>query len=531
VPAAHRKTTCFDYIVIGAGSAGCCVAARLAADSGTSVALLEAGGRYRRILDIPLVGLWAWRRRPHRFCWQDWTIPQPALEGRRVWWPAGRIVGGGSAINAMMYSRGHPASFDRWRCHGGPEWSYESLLPYFRRAEDQERGASRDHGTGGPIAVSDGRCLADLTRAFVEGCIEAGVPPAGDFNAAGAEGAGIGQVMQRDGRRAAVVEYLLRTAGGPAVSLHLHARATRLLIEGRRAAGVEYVTGGRTRQLRARREVIVSAGAVRSPHLLMLSGIGPADALRQAGIEVLADLPGVGANLRDHVRIPVIFRWAGRRPTRPSRLAIAAVDYLTRRRGLLTSNVCDAVAVVRLHPADPVPSVRIVCQWRIWPEEAIPHVDFEVVAIDPRSTGRLSVVSRDPLAAPAVDPGYLSDPDDVRTLVSGIARAREIARSPSCRRGGIEEERAPGCAPLDSYVRRTADSAYHAVGTCRMGRDPLAVVDPSLRVHGIDGLRVVDASVMPTTVTGNAQAAVVAIAERAADVIRSSGGSARPDED
>ena len=510
----------FDYLVIGAGAAGCTLAARLAEDASTSVALIEAGGRYRRVLDVPLIGLWAWLRRPATFCWQDWTVPQRALDGRRVWWPAGRIVGGSSAINAMIYSRGPAASYDRWRDGGEPEWSYDALLPWFRRAENQERGSSAHHGIGGPISVSDGRYVSELGRAFVAGCQAVGISPTGDFNGPHPEGAGFLQVTQRNGRRSSATDYLRRADGGARVALHLRSRAVRVVFDGRRAIGVEIMHDKRLQQLRARREVILCAGVVRSPQLLMLSGIGPADQLRGVGIDVLVDNPGVGRNLQDHVRIPVVRHLARTRPTRFAGLLRGGLEYVWTRRGLLASNVCDAAAVVRLDEADTVPALRIVCQWRALPEERTTFVDFEVVLIDPHSRGRLSLVARDPCTAPAIDPAYLTEPRDTARLAEGVDLARAIAGSAPCQSAGVGREVQPGENDLAAHIRRHANTAYHPVGTCRFGRNGDAVVDSRLRVIGVSGLRVVDASVMPTTVAGNAQAAVVAIAERAANLIR-----------
>ena len=510
----------FDYIVVGAGTAGCVVASRLAEDPLVAVALIEAGGPYRRVLDIPLVGLWAWLRRPHVYCWQDWTVPQPGLDGRRVFWPAGRLVGGGSSINAMIYSRGHPASYDRWQLGTNPGWSYEALLPYFRRAEDQERGASRWHGVGGPLAVSDSRYTAEFARAFIAGCHDVGIPATDDFNGPQPEGAGFPQVTQRRGRRASLAVYLEQTRGGPRVSSHLGARVTRLLIENSRVTGVEYASGRSLRQLRAEREVILCAGVVRSPQLLMLSGIGPGDALRRLGLDVVADRPGVGENLQDHLRVPVLRHLARPRPTNLAGLLRAGATYAIRRRGLLTSNVCDAAAVVRLLPTADVPQIRIVARWRALPGHRSTVVDFEVALIDPRSRGRVSLVTREPESAMAVDPASLSEPGDGITLARGIELARSIATSPSCRLAGVGDDLAETGGDGRVYIRRLADSAYHPVGTCRMGCDANAVVDSRLRVVGATGLRIADASVMPTTVAGNAQAAVVAIAERAVDLIR-----------
>jgi choline dehydrogenase-like flavoprotein len=519
----RRKQEVFDYVVIGAGTAGCIVASRIAAASAGSVCLLESGGPYRRVLDIPLVSLWAWLRKPSRYCWQDYTVPQAALEGRRVWWPAGRLVGGSSALNAMIYCRGHAASYDRWRAGESatpevPEWDYQALLPYFRKAEDFEDGASAWHGTGGPVGVSSTRYVNEVATAFIAGCAEIGIAPTADFNGDRAEGAGFLHLTQRNGRRTSSARYLRITT--PRVpTVRLGATVRRIVFENKRAIGVECATTGATEVVRAAREVVVCAGTVRSAQLLMLSGIGPADTLSGLKIPVLADSKGVGANLQDHVRIPVARVVARPRTTRPVALVKAGAQYVFGRKGLLTSNVADAAAIVRLDGSKRVPQIRIVCRWRILPEHPANLVDFEVVAIDPASHGRVSLRSADFSDPPLIDPRYLTESSDAATLASGLELARAIARTAACRAAGLGKEVLPGIEPVAAHIRRNADSSYHPVGTCRLGVDALAVVDPWLRVRGVERLRVVDASVMPTTVAGNAQAAVFAIGERAAEWI------------
>ncbi len=519
-----KATRTFDYVVVGAGTAGCVVASRLSA-AGASVALLEAGGPYRRLLDVPLLSLWAWLRWPERYCWQDRTEPQAALDGRRILWHAGRVVGGSSAINAMIYCRGHRASYDRWQQlaggqSGAPTWNYDALLPYFRRAEDFEGNESAHHGTGGPIAVSASRHPTALGEAFLRGCDALGIRRTDDFNAQTAEGASYLHVTQRHGRRTSSARYLHPGPDLGRPTVWLRSRARRILFEGGRATGVEVASADGSGVIRAEREVILCAGVVRSPQLLMLSGVGPADALKGLGITVVADSPGVGGNLQDHVRVPVAYECAGPRPTAPAALLRGAIRYALSGRGLFTSNVSDTAAIVRLGDSGEVPDMRILCRWRILPEHPAWVVDFAVVAIDPASRGRVALASADPMQPPRIDPGYLTAPADTEVLRGGVDLARAIAATAACRAVGIGAEVLPGAISTLAHIREQAETAFHAVGTCRLGGDAGAVVDPWLRVVGVSGLRVVDASVMPTTVAGNAQAAVLAIAERAADFIR-----------
>ena len=515
----------FDYVVIGAGTAGCVVASRLAAE-GARVALIEAGGPHRRLLDVPLLSLWAWLRQPTRYCWIDRTTPQAALGGRRVFWPSGRLVGGSSAINAMIYCRGHRASYDRWQQvasseSDAPVWNYEALLPYFRRGEDFEGRPSLYHGVSGPIGVSASRYPTALAEAFLRGCEDLGIRRTDDFNSSAAEGAGYLHLSQRKGRRTSSGEYLRRDGNRGLPIVFLRQPVTRIVFEQRRATGVEVATSTGQSLIFADREVILCAGAVRSPQLLMLSGVGPADLLRRFDIGIVADRAGVGDNLQDHVRVPVAHECAGRRPTAPTALMRGAVRYALTKKGLFASNVADAAAILRLDASREVPNLRILCRWRVLPQHPSWVVDFEVVAIDPESRGRIVLASADSTRPPQIDPGYLTASADTTVLRRGIELARELAATKACREAGIGVEVLPGSvARTVEHIRQKADTAFHPVGTCRLGVDASAVVDPWLRVVGVLGLRVVDASVMPTTVAGNAQAAVYAIAERAVDLIR-----------
>lgn len=506
--------TAHDTLVVGAGTAGCIVAARLA-QRGESVALLEAGGPYRRILDIPLLSLWAWLRSPGRYCWNQYTAPQPMLAGRRVWFPGGRITGGSSALNAMIFTRGHPSSYDRW---GVPGWGFQDLLPFHKRAEDFEDGQSPYHGSDGPIAVSRARFRYPLADAFVRASVEAGIPTTDDFNGATSHGTGYYGLAQRRGIRSVPGKSYLSLARRNRAFRHVTgAFATALLEEHGRIAGIRYVQGGVEHVVRAGR-VVLCAGTVRTPQLLMLSGIGPADPLRRLGIRVVADLPGVGEGLQDQVRVPVAFRHGTGSPVRPDRLLVAGVQYVFARRGLLASNVCDAASVVSLSSGE-VPDVRVAIRWRVFPETGLPLVDLEVAGLQPSSRGRVTLRSADPREAPEIDPAYLSGPGDREALLGGIALARRIAGMPAMRSAGLGDEYAPGAMSVEEHIRQHAASAYHPVGTCRMGIDEGSVVDPSLRVRGVEGLHVVDASVIPSCVSANAQASVIAVAERASDLL------------
>lgn len=506
-----------DLVVVGAGTAGCVVASRVARSSDASVIMLEAGREYPRILDIPLVGLWASLRRPSRYYWNQSTVPQDSLGGRSLWFPTGRVCGGSSSVNAMIYCRGHPRSYDRWDVDG---WRYHDLAPFFRRSETFEGGSSPHHGAEGPIGIGPGRFRHRLGLAFIEGCKALGIPANDDFNGASAEGAGFYHRSQRNGRRSSTVAYLATTGPSSRLRVVTGTLVTRVVVAGGRAVGVEILRGRQREVVRARRQVVLCGGAVKTPQLLQLSGIGPAQELEHLGIRVVADRPEVGANLQDHIRVPVVFRVDGPRYTALSRLLAAGPRYLLQRRGLLTSGVADVAAIVRTGLDTEVPDVRVVLAWRTLPERPETLVSLETGLIDPHSRGHVRLRSADPTHAPDIDPGYLQLPADLERLRNGVALARRIAATPACRSAGVREEFMPGPrSDVVEHIRQTALSSFHPAGTCRLGTDEASVVDEALRVRGVEGLRVVDGSVMPTTVTGNAMAPVLAIAERGAELI------------
>jgi choline dehydrogenase len=504
----------YDQVVVGAGTAGCIVAARLA-EKGQRVLLLEAGGPYRRILDIPLIGLWAWLRNPSAYCWNEYTIPQAELGGRRIWFPGGRITGGGSAINAMIYTRGHAGSYDRWNV---PGWHFEDLLSSHRRAEDYENGPSGFHGTGGPLAVSSCRNRYALAESFLQAGVEAGFELNDDFNGASSLGVGFYSLTQRRGVRSVPGKSYLQLARRYQGFHHetgVHVR--QVMIEHGRVTGVVSEKAGETRSHHAN-QVILCAGTVRTPQLLMLSGIGAADDLRRLGIGVNADQPSVGESLQDQMRVPVAFHYKGASLLRPDRMVAAGLQYVFNQSGLLASNVCEAAAIACLSSGS-VPDVRVAFRWRVFPETGIPMVDFEVATLQPQSRGRITLRSADPHDPPTIDPGYLTARADREALENGIALARRIATTNAMRQAGVAKEYAPGSTSLAEHVSQHAASAFHPVGTCRMGADDASVVDPQLCVRGVDGLRVIDASVIPSCVSANAQASVIALAERACELM------------
>ncbi len=517
----------FDYVIVGAGSAGCVLANRLSADAARSVCLIEAGPRDRSpLIHIPagILGMLPTRH----MNWAYQTEPQPGLGGRRGYQPRGRTLGGSSSMNAMIYMRGHPGDYDDWAALGNPGWTYEEVLPVFRRSEDQARGADRYHGAGGELAVSDLASPVAASRAFVESAIRAGIPANRDFNGETQDGAGLYQVTQRRGRRcSAAVAFLHPVMHRPNLTVLTGRRATRVLFEGDRAAGVEVEgTGGRAR-IEARREVILSAGVFGSPQLLLLSGVGPRGELERHRIPMRHELPGVGANLVDHVDLALVYASSDRELMGITfGTALRAIpgyfDWRFRGKGLLTTNFAEAGAFLRTRAGIGRPDVQLHFVNGLVDDHARQlHFSYgiscHVAVLRPQSRGTVGLRSADPRDAPRIDPNYLAADADLVTLLAGVKRAREIMEGAPLARHRGAELFADGQSDeaLVSRIRQRADTIYHPVGTCRMGPDAMAVVDPELRVRGLEGLSVVDASIMPAIVGGNTNAPVIMIAEKA----------------
>jgi choline dehydrogenase-like flavoprotein len=518
----------FDTVIVGAGSAGCVLANRLSADPLHRVCLIEAGPEDRSpLIHIPAGMLGTIPRR--QVNWAFTTEPQPGLGGRQGYQPRGRVLGGSSSINAMIYMRGHRSDYDDWAALGNPGWSYADVLPIYRRSEDQQRGADAFHGSGGELTVSDLASPAAASAAFVESGVRAGLARNPDFNGESQDGAGLYQVTQRRGRRcSASVAFLRPALARPNLTVLTGRHATRIVFRGERPAGVEVEGPGGTARIDAARELIVSAGTFGSPQLLLLSGVGPREELARHGIALRHELPGVGANLADHIDLALVYRSDDRRLMGiTARTAVRAVagyfEWRNRGTGLLTTNFAEAGAFLRTRAGLDRPDVQLHFLVGLVDDHARRlhygyGVSCHVAVLRPKSRGSVGLRSADPRAAPRIDPGFLTEADDLATLVAGVKRAREIMEGAPLAPHRGEELFADGRddAALVAQIRRRADTIYHPVGTCRMGADPMAVVDPALRVRGLAGLSVVDASVMPTLVGGNTNAPTIMIAEKAA---------------
>jgi choline dehydrogenase len=539
---AQQHSESFDYIVVGAGSAGCVLANRLTASGRHRVLLLEAGGHDRNIwIHIPLG--YGKLFSNAKVNWLYASEPEPELDNRSVIQPRGKVLGGSSSINGLLYVRGQAADYDHWRQLGNAGWSFEDVLPYFRRAEDQQRGEDALHGVGGPLAVSDVCEPHPLCEAFIAAAQQAGFPRNDDFNGPSQEGAGYFQLTARKGRRCSTAVGYLRQARRRAnLAIVPRALASRILFEGRRAVGVEYLQDGSRRSALASREVLIAGGAFNSPQLLQLSGLGPAQLLSSLGIPVIADMPGVGADLQDHLQVRMQYRC-----TEPITMNDvinswrhrigAGLRYCVSRKGLLAIGAGYAGGFFRANPGAATPDVQV--HFIIFsgdtsgaPLHPFPGFIASVCQLRPESRGFVRIKSADPRAAPAIQPRYLSSAQDRDTVVAGLRLLRRIMRQPAmCH--FVAEERAPdpGCtsdADLLAFARATGTTVFHPTSTCRMGSDPDAVVDARLRVRGIDRLRIVDGSIMPALVSGNTNAAIVMIGEKGADLILEDAGASAP---
>jgi choline dehydrogenase-like flavoprotein len=535
----------YDYIIVGAGSGGCSLAGRLA-DScpDATIALIEAGPHTERNLFVNMpVGVAAVVPNKLKTNYGYETTPQPALAGRRGYQPRGRGLGGSSAINAMIYTRGHPLDYDEWAQLGCDGWAWADVLPYFRRAEGNQRGADAWHGADGPLTVSDLRYRNPFSQRFVKAALEAGHQPNADFNGVDQEGIGFYQVTQRDGRRCSVARAYIYGRERP--NLHTLADATvlRVIFDGKRASGVEIVRGGRSEMLEARAEVVLAAGAFNTPQLLMCSGIGPAAHLQSFGVPVIHDAPQVGQNLIDHIDFTINKRVRSIEPTGFSIRGIARmlpqfVTFMRHGTGMLSSNVAEAGGFLKSRPTLERPDLQLhFCAALVDDHNRHMHwghgYSLHVCVLRPHSRGTVTLASADAREAPVIDPRFLSDSRDLDLLLEGAQIARRILDAPSlavC--GGKELYTHPGQshAELRETIAAHADTIYHPVATCRMGSDAASVVDPQLRVRGVTGLRIVDASVMPTLIGGNTNAPTVMIGECAAEFIATArrGGAAAP---
>lgn len=521
----------YDYIIVGAGSAGCVLANRLSADRDCKVLLIEAGPRdWHPFIHMPagiakLVG-------KKNANWDYSTEPEQQLGGRRLWWPRGRVLGGSSSINAMCYTRGHQTDYDEWERLGARGWNWQSALPAFLRAEGNARGASEFHGGDGPLSVMDHLYTNPLSQVFIDAALQAGHAPTDDFNGARQDGFGFYQVTQRKGARCSTaVAYLNPARDRHNLSIVTGAQAQGLIFEGHRVVGLRYLQGHTPREVRASREVILCGGALNSPQLLMLSGIGPAEHLRRHGIEVRVDAPGVGANLQDHLDICTLTQASNSLSYDTLSDISVAWQYYLFRKGPGTSNVAEAGGFLRSRLAE---DERPDIQFHFVPAMLDDHgrnrlagngYTVHACFLRPKSRGHLELASANPNDKIRIHANYLSDAGgfDLKMMVECVRLSREIlaqpAFAPHRKHELLPGEQVRDEASIVDFIRRKAETIYHPIGTCRMGEDKAAVVDSELRVRGVDGLRVVDASVMPTLVGGNTNAPTVMIAERAATFI------------
>jgi choline dehydrogenase-like flavoprotein len=521
----------WDFIIVGAGSAGGVLAKRLA-EAGFRTLILEAGGQDNyHWVHIPMGYLYCIGN--PRTDWMYKTSEEPGLGGRSILYPRGKVLGGCSSINGMLYLRGQAADYDGWRQMGLPGWGWDDVLPYFKKSEDYMDGPSDMHGAGGEWRVENQRLHWDLLDDWITAAEQAGVPRTNDFNTGNNEGVGYFRVNQRNGWRMNTAKAFLRTTSGPNLRVETHAHTTRLLMDGRRVTGVSYRRNGQDHEVRARREVILSAGAVNSPHLLQLSGIGPAELLREHGIKVVADMPDIGGNLQDHLQLRCSWRLTGAQTLNTLANSLIGkmrigMDYAIRRRGPMSMAPSQLGAFTKSRPDLETPDLEYHVQPLSLdafgqPLHNFPAITASVCNLRPESRGRISLTSNDPMAAPRIAPNYLATEGDRATAIAAIRQVRQIMAQPALARYAPEEMKPGLTARSDADLVQAAGeigtTIFHPTGTVRMGPDETAPLDPTLRMRGIGGLRVVDASVMPTITSGNTNAPTIMIAEKAADMI------------
>ncbi|MEX3007776.1 GMC family oxidoreductase [Hoeflea sp. TYP-13] len=524
----------YDYIIVGGGSAGCVLANRLSELPDARVLLLEAGGRDRNPFIHMPVGFAKMTSGP--LTWGLATAPQKHAKNREIPYAQAKVIGGGSSINAEVFTRGNAVDYDRWAQEEGcPGWSFKEIQPYFLRSEGNNRLAGDYHGTDGPLGVSDIKSPQPLTLAFAQSCQQLGMPHNPDFNGPVQEGAGVYQTTIRNARRSsAAVAYLWPVASRKNLTIETGCTTTRILFSGNRATGVEYRRGGQLRRVMADSEVIVTAGAIGSPKIMMLSGIGPADHLKSHGIDVAHDLSGVGQNLNDHFGIDIVCELKG--PTsldkynKPHWMMWAGLQYVLFKSGPVASNVVEGGAFWYGDKSQPVPDLQFHFLAGAGVEEGVPAIPsgsgctLNSYTLRPKSRGTVTLRTANPADNPIVDPNFIAHPDDLKTSVEGIKISREIVNQPALGKY-VKREHFPSSdvktqSDYEEYARQYGRTSYHPSGTCKMGSDDMAVVDPQLRVRGLEGIRICDSSVMPSLIGSNTNAPTIMIAEKASDMIR-----------